>query len=474
MKDKRQRNETLAHRKKAATMKRVDEEPTPKAIDNALSQDPLHRKREIEDFLKMLIAVEPPYTFVIDAPWGSGKTFFVKQVARVLQMTNPALSQDSAKPSTTFGNIAEELLKEPYLPIYFNAWEDDHFDNPILPILASIANAVGKESVKEGKDFGKGVIGVLEAAASLIGYSGDINGAIEKFSGADFLARYKEEKELRGKIDELIKTNLPEVANRAVIFIDELDRCRPEFAIKVLEQTKNLFQQENTVVVYSTDITQLAHSLQGVYGSKFEGRKYLERFYDKRLELDPIKPADYLLYKGVNTMDRYTFMDITIDLLSYKHASLRACNRLAEPIANLLDYISKHNEYFGDTKLQRFQYHCLLPVMNILAYYEPLAWHEVKTGTSYSAVYELASHSRLFMDLLDEAIEKTWGTRKDELPYHQEAESRRSRFVEDVCAAIYSASHTDPRIRELDSIDLDISPRCKKLFQRLTPPSANE
>lgn len=51
-------------------MKRVDEEPTPKAIDNALSQDPLHRKREIEDFLKMLITVEPPYTFVIDAPWG--------------------------------------------------------------------------------------------------------------------------------------------------------------------------------------------------------------------------------------------------------------------------------------------------------------------------------------------------------------------------------------------------------------------
>lgn len=130
-------------------------------------------------------------------------------------------------------------------------------------------------------------------------------------------------------------------------------------------------------MVYSTDITQLAHSLQGIYGSSFEGRKYLERFYDKRLELNPIKPAEYLLYKGVNTMDGYTFIDITIDLLSYKQASLRACNRLAEPIANLLDYISKHNEYFGDTKLQCFQYNCLLPVLNILAYYEPLAWHEV-------------------------------------------------------------------------------------------------
>lgn len=455
-------------------MKRVDEEPTPKAIEDALNQDPLHRKREIENFLKMLITVEPPYTFVIDAPWGSGKTFFVKQVARVLQMANPTLDHDLETLNATLGETATELPAMPCLPIYFNAWEDDHFDNPILPILASIANAADEQSVKGGKDFGKGVISVIETAASIIGYGVDINGIIENFSGTDFLEQYKAEKELRSKIGELIKNHLPKIAKRAIIFIDELDRCRPEFAIKVLEQTKTLFQQEDIVVVYSTDITQLAHSLQGVYGSSFEGRKYLERFYDKRLELNPIKPAEYLLYKGVNTMDGYTFIDITIDLLSYKHASLRACNRLAEPIANLLDYISKHNEYFGDTKLQRFQYHCLLPVMNILAYYEPLAWHEVKTGTSYSAVYELASHSRLFMDLLDEAIEKTWGTRKDELPYHQEAESRRSRFVEDVCAAIYSASHTDPRIRELDSIDLDISPRCKKLFQRLTPPSANE
>lgn len=328
-------------------MKRADEEPTPKAIEDALTQDPLHRKREIEDFLKMLIAVEPPYTFVIDAPWGSGKTFFVKQVARVLQMANPALDINLETLNAKLGETATELPATPCLPIYFNAWEDDHFENSILPILASIANAADEQSVKGGKDFGKGVIGAIEAAASLIGYGGDINGVIENFSGTDFLEQYKNEKELRGKIDELIKTNLPEVADRAIIFIDELDRCRPEFAIKVLEQTKTLFQQDNIVVVYSTDITQLAHSLQGVYGPRFDGRKYLERFYDKRLELNPIKPADYLLYKGINTMDGYTFMDITIDLLGYKQASLRACNRLIDSITNLSRYIANHWEHLG-------------------------------------------------------------------------------------------------------------------------------
>ena len=454
-------------------MKRVDEEPTPEAIEDALTQDPLHRKREIEDFLKMLIAVEPPYTFVIDAPWGSGKTFFVKQVARALQMANPALNPDSAKPNATFEIITEELIETPCFPIYFNAWEDDHFDNPILPILASIANAVGKESVKEGKDFGKGVIGVLEAAASLIGYSGDINGAIDKFSGADFLARYKEEKELRGKIDELIKTTLPEVANRAVIFIDELDRCRPEFAIKVLEQTKNLFQQEKTVVVYSTDITQLAHSLQGVYGPKFEGRKYLERFYDKRLELDPIKPADYLLYKGVSTNYGYaqSYINITNELLSNKQASLRTCNRLTDPIKKQLDYIETHPGFYGNGRARLFPNLCLLPALNVLAYYEPLTWYEVKTNANYSAVYEFAKHSKHFIKCLDTVIEEVWGSKKDELPYKQDIEARRKRFVEDVCALIFINDYRDPRIEELSNSELTYTNYNQQLYQRLTPPA---
>lgn len=451
-------------------MKRVDEEPTPKAIEDALTQDPLHRKREIEDFLKMLIAVEPPYTFVIDAPWGSGKSFFVKQVARALQMTNPALSQDSAKPSTTFGNIDEELHKKPYLPIYFNAWEDDHFDNPILPILASIASTTGEKSVKGGEDFRKGIIGAIEAAASLVGYGGDINGVIENFSGTDFLEQYKNERELRGKIDELIKSNLPKIADRAVIFIDELDLCRPEFAIKVLEQTKTLFQQENIVVVYSTDITQLAHSLQGIYGPRFDGRKYLERFYDKRLELNPIKPADYLLYKGINTMDGYTFMDITIDLLGYKQASLRACNRLIDSITNLSRYIANHWEHFGNGRVQHFPDQGLLPVINILAYYDPLAWHEMKTSTDFGAVYELAKHSNRFIRYLDEVIESVWGANMDELPYKRDIENRRRRFVEDLCALIYGNNDMDPRVKELGNSELTRMSFNQQIYQRLAPP----
>ena len=453
-------------------MKRADEEPTPEAIDAAISQDPLRRHGEVERFLQMLLAVEPPYTILVNAPWGSGKTFFIKQVERVLRMANPALEQDAARLDSIFGTTAKDLLTTPFLPIYFNAWEDDHFDNPILPILATIATSVNESTVHGNEDLKKCFGEIIETAISMkFGLSLNVNNIIEGINGVDFLASYKEEKQLRSRIDELVGNYLPGIANRAVIFIDELDRCRPEFAVKVLEQAKTLFQQDNIVVVYSTDISQLANSLEGVYGPNFDGVKYLERFYDKRIELNPVKPADYLSLKGVNTKMGYVFVNITIELLNYKKASLRACNRLAGSISELLGYILNHQTYYGVNEISIFPKQCLLPVLNVLAYYEPLSWYEVKAGRGYDAVYEFACHSELFIKCLDSAIEEAGGSKKGEFPYNQGIENRHKRFIEDLCALIYTDDRLDPRIAELNNDVQYFSPIDQALFHRLTPPS---
>lgn len=256
-----------------------------------------------------------------------------------------------------------------------------------------------------------------------------------------------------------------------MIFIDELDRCRPEFAVKVLEQAKTLFQQDNVVVVYSTDISQLANSLEGIYGSNFDGVKYLERFYDKRIELNPVKPADYLSLKGVNTKMGYVFVNITIELLNYKKASLRACNRLAVSISELLGYILNYQTFYGVNEISIFPKQCLLPVLNVLAYYEPLSWYEVRAGRGYDAVYELACHSELFIKCLDSAIEEAWGSKKGEFPYNQGIENRHKRFIVDLCALIYTDDRLDPRIAELNNDVQYFSPIDQALFHRLTPPS---
>jgi hypothetical protein len=63
------------------------------------------------------------------------------------------------------------------------------------------------------------------------------------------------------------------------IFIDELDRCRPDYAIRLLEGIKHLFDAKNVCFVVSTNMTQLSESVKAVYGSGFEAYRYLKRFF---------------------------------------------------------------------------------------------------------------------------------------------------------------------------------------------------
>lgn len=98
------------------------------------------------------------------------------------------------------------------------------------------------------------------------------------------------------------------------------------------------------------------------------------------------------------------------------------------------------------------------------------AWHEMKTSTGYEAVYELAKHSDHFIQYLDEVIESVWGANKDELPYKQDIENRRKRFVEDLSALIYGNNDRDPRVKELGNSELTRMSFNQQLYQRLAPP----
>lgn len=130
-----------------------------------------------------------------------------------------------------------------------------------------------------------------------------------------------------------------------------------------------------------------------------------------------IRPADYLLHKGVSTNNSYTqsFIDITNELLSTKQASLRTYNRFADPIKKQLDYTDTHQSFYGNGKARLFPNLCLLPVLSVLVYFEPLGWCEVKTNTNFSSVYELAKHSKHFIQCLDMVIEEVWGSKKTNL-----------------------------------------------------------
>ncbi len=85
----------------------------------------------------------------------------------------------------------------------------------------------------------------------------------------------KIETEFKKELDSLI----PE-AGRLVIFIDELDRCRPTFAVKLLERVQHFFDNERITFVFAVNLYELKNTIQKLYGSNFNGDRYLDRFFD--------------------------------------------------------------------------------------------------------------------------------------------------------------------------------------------------
>lgn len=86
--------------------------------------------------------------------------------------------------------------------------------------------------------------------------------------------------ELIEHLNSLREVNLP-----LLIFVDELDRCRPDYAIELLEGIKHLFGVPGVTFVIATNIAQLSESIKAVYGSGFDGQRYLQRFFDLQYTL---------------------------------------------------------------------------------------------------------------------------------------------------------------------------------------------
>ena len=425
-------------------IERVDEEPTSLAIQSAFDRNSLRRKEDIVYFLKMLLMVKPPYTFVVDSPWGTGKTFFVRQIEWILKSLNPALGKNTIE----LGSQFKDLLKEDdichFVPLYFNAWDNDYFEDPILPLLASFSEVIGDSCVDTSINIPLLISEIINCVLAIHNIDIDIRNLSDCIDEKDFLEDYRARTELRQRLNRLITSLIPRVAKNAILFIDDLDRCRPEFAIRLLEQTKAIFQLPNVIVVYSTDIVQLSHSLEGVYGPHFIGRAYLERFYDKRIELQRIMPLDYLEFKGLRVNRGHPFIDIVGELLDYKNASCRALNRLFDQIRSIFEFISPSYPYRKASVFPKF---ALLPVLIVLSYYEPEQWYEVKCGRSFSSVYDLASHSERFLNQLDSSINDiNESTAKESLI----SEKSRHAFVEGVCALIYIGKLNDPRVEAVN------------------------
>lgn len=116
---------------------------------------------------------------------------------------------------------------------------------------------------------------------------------IEHYKSAkNCITNFREQ--LRDTVEAINETE--EKKRPLIIFIDELDRCRPDFAIEILEKVKHFFNVPNIIFILALDKNQLGYSIQSIYSVKMDVDGYLRRFFDLEFVLPYPSEGNYAEY----------------------------------------------------------------------------------------------------------------------------------------------------------------------------------
>ena len=292
--------------------------PPNRKIDEYFPADKLDRARYATFLTRLLIQEgfdenrpkkeqKRNYVLNLNAEWGAGKTYFLKR-------------------------WSQELKNFPV--VYIDAWQQDYSDDPFLTVISGIIKQLQLQA-KFDITIPKSAVSMFKAVAPAIAQGltkkisgididelhallfsddeidNDQNQNTNKLTGSDFSPAVKalaqnliKDHEAKNKSIEVIKSKLADWVSKfeqqedkklpIFVFIDELDRCRPSYAVEMLETIKHIFDVEGIVFVVATDTEQLQHTIKSVYGEGFDAKVYLGRFFNSRYSLKRPVLKDFL------------------------------------------------------------------------------------------------------------------------------------------------------------------------------------
>ena len=247
-------------------------------VDNPFLNDVLDRKPLVEFLAGLIGRLSGPFVLALDSPWGTGKTTLVQM-------------------------LKAKLEQEQFRCVYFNAWQVDYVTDPLVALVAAIddihlqnkdAEGAFRGHLKTAKKITSKiakravVAGVKAATLGILDLEDDIESIASDAAGdmaGNLVDVFQKEKDsltkFRIEVEKAVEQLEAEGKKDTLIFfIDELDRCRPTFAIEMLERIKHLFDVPNIIFVLSIDKSQLEASTAAVYGERINASEYLRRFID--------------------------------------------------------------------------------------------------------------------------------------------------------------------------------------------------
>ncbi|TKF31627.1 KAP P-loop [Vibrio kanaloae] len=341
---------------------------------------------ERENYGKFLISIltaeDSGHVINLNGAWGTGKTQFVRR-------------------------LYVECAKQKYPVVYIDAWESDFLKDPMTVICSELLNQLGfvfknsdidkrkrpyrkaKEKLEHllvnfekfsrviysankvytsnfeldgfdlsGLDLTQSVLGLGKPSLQPKGV-GETNESLLKNLVSQQNNLVTAMKNIRHQVSIIsgIMANLYDLKIPIVIFVDELDRCRPDYAIKMLEIIKHFFDVKGCAFLISTDTASLHSSIKSIYGEGFDSPRYLKRFFDRQILLQKPNTLTYIKIKGLG-LEKYSDRGITFypfksqteldeellaHLLDAERFELRDVEHVIQKLHASLEYITRVN-----------------------------------------------------------------------------------------------------------------------------------
>lgn len=276
-------------------------------FNDPFKNDVFGREDFAENLTSLFRKTNDGLVITINSKWGDGKTTFIKLWEQQL------------------------IANDDFIPIYFNAFQNDFQSDAFLSISASIHEAIKKKMQKQGislknkqqltylkrttkklaKDLFKMGMGVAVSSltAGVVSNKSFIDWIVNFFKrlfigvfdvniDEQFESHIRSKKtinEYQEKLQSLLtfNTDRQKVIKKIVFFIDELDRCRPNFAVEIIEKVKHLFNMDNVFFVLAINKEQLLSTIASVYGvTPTESEIYLQKFVHLETKLPPMRGVD--------------------------------------------------------------------------------------------------------------------------------------------------------------------------------------
>lgn len=278
--------------------------------------DVLGREPQVKAFCAVLTGIEAPAVLSLDGGWGTGKTAFVEMCSAWMQSEASPHSEASV--------------------VVFNAWTQSYTGEPLKDVVEAVTVQITNWHDERRRKIAR----LLEQQAARVASGGMVpDGVLAEGEGPRRdIARFK----------KTLRSFVTEAGGRLVMFIDELDRCRPDYAVGMLEKVRHIFDVAGVVVVLAVNRQALEHAVGGLHGSRDAAERYLRRFVDQATRLtDPsddttVKFLEHLYEEtGIRSrMERRNYTRLMFEALATpEHSSLRdleqAVHRAAFVLASI-------------------------------------------------------------------------------------------------------------------------------------------